>query len=157
MDWIDILEKSIWFGFGALGFAVLFNVPTRTLLIIWILGAVGGTLKLIAMRYGLTIITGTLLGATSVGLLSIVAALNRNAPPLIFSIPAVIPMIPGVFIYKFILGVITLSGSADAENYASTLNHTVSFATQVIFILVSIAIGVSVPILVVRKKTSKVR
>ncbi len=155
MEWITILEKSIWFGCGAIGFAVLFNVPIRTLLIIWILGALGGTIKLILMQFGFSVITGTLLGASVVGILSIWAAYNKSAPPLVFSIPSVIPMIPGVFIYKMILGIITLSGKVEPETYTQTLSLTVNYASKVVFIIVSIAIGVSMPLLIIRQTAKK--
>jgi len=39
MEWI-IVEKSVWFGFTAVGFAVLFNVPVRTLVAIFAMGVV---------------------------------------------------------------------------------------------------------------------
>ena len=45
LEILMILEKGIWFGFAALGFAILFNVPQRTLLIIWSIGALGRHLE----------------------------------------------------------------------------------------------------------------
>ena len=45
MDWILILSKTFWSGWAALGFAILFNVPPRTLAAIWIGGAMGGFIK----------------------------------------------------------------------------------------------------------------
>ena len=155
MEWLLFFEKSLWFGFGAIGFAVLFNVPARTLFVIGILGAIGGTIKIVCMHYGLNVITATLLGATTVGVLSIWTAYNKNAPPLVFSIPSIIPMIPGVFIYKMILGVIALSGDIDTQTYTLTLAQTVNYASKVIFIIISIAVGVSMPLLIIRQTASK--
>ena len=45
MDWLSFFEKGIWLGFAAMGFGILFNVPQRSLLIIWLLGAIGGLTK----------------------------------------------------------------------------------------------------------------
>lgn len=39
MEWLIYAEKGFWFGIAAIGFAVLFNVPSRTLFPIWVLGA----------------------------------------------------------------------------------------------------------------------
>ena len=47
MEWITILGKAFWCGWGALGFGILFNVPPRTLFAIWIGGAMGGFLKFV--------------------------------------------------------------------------------------------------------------
>ena len=97
MEWINFFEKGIWFGFAALGFAILFNVPQRTLLIIWLLAAVGGLTKLFMLNFDLSVIFASFIGASVIGILSIPAAHNKHSPPLVFAIPAVIPMVPGVF------------------------------------------------------------
>lgn len=156
MEWLSFLEKCVWFGFAAIGFAALFNVQTRTLLVIWILGAIGGSIKLICLEFDFSVIIATLIGAISIGLMSIWAAYNKNAPPLVFSIPSVIPMIPGVYIYKVILGLIMLSGEIKGQSYTDILNQTVNYAAKAVFIIGSIAIGVSVPLVVVRKTANKI-
>jgi uncharacterized membrane protein YjjB (DUF3815 family) len=69
LDILMILEKGIWFGFAALGFAVLFNVPQRTLIIIWMLGAAGGMTKLLLMQANIGIVVATLAGAALIGVL----------------------------------------------------------------------------------------
>ena len=153
---LAIMEKGIWFGFAALGFAVLFNVPQRTLLTIWLMGAAGGVVKLLMIHFGIDIVFSTFAGATLVGILSVSAAHNKHAPPLVFSIPAVIPMIPGAFAYRMMLGLIKLSGTAiSSESYSLTLNETVSNGLKTLFILMSLAVGVAIPMLISRKETIK--
>ena len=110
MEWISFLEKWIWLGFAAVGFAVLFNVPIRTLWVIFLLGALGGSLKFLTMKLGGGIILGSFFGAMLVGFLSIYAAHFRHAPPFVFAIPSVIPMVPGAFAYRMMLGIIRLTG-----------------------------------------------
>ena len=46
MDALLLSERCVWSGCAALGFAVLFNVPPRTLLAIFLLGAGGAAVKL---------------------------------------------------------------------------------------------------------------
>ena len=96
MSWL-ILEKCFWSGSAALGFSVLFNVPPRTLFVVWLLGACGGFVKLVALDLGMGPVMAAFLGALAVGFWSIPAAHNQHAPPLVFSIAAVIPMVPGIF------------------------------------------------------------
>ena len=151
-----ILEKGIWFGFAALGFAILFNVPQRTLFIIWLIGAAGGITKLLLMYFGIDIVISTFIGATLVGILSVYAAHNKHAPPLVFSIPSVIPMVPGAFAYRMMLGLIKLSGTAVTNpNYSQTLDETVSNGLKTLFILITLAVGVAIPMLISRKETIK--
>lgn len=156
IDILMILEKGIWFGFAALGFAVLFNVPQRTLLIIWLLGATGGITKLLLMQSNVPIVVATFAGASLIGILSVSAAHNKHAPPLVFSIPSVIPMIPGAFAYRMMLGLINLSATAvSSETYYQTLAETTSNGLKTMFILLALAAGVSIPMLISRKETIK--
>lgn len=154
MNWLFILEKCIWFGSAALGFSILFNVPPRTLFIVWLLGAVGGFVKLVAIEFGLGPVMASFLGASTVGLLSIPAAHNKHAPPLVFSIAAVIPMVPGVFAYRTMLGVIRLTGDI-GENYGQVLAETVNAGAKALFILVALAVGVALPNIITRKESAK--
>ena len=156
LDILMILEKGIWFGFAALGFAVLFNVPQRTLIVIWMLGAVGGMTKLLLMQANIGIVVATLAGAAVIGVLSVSAAHNKHAPPLVFSIPSVIPMVPGAFAYRMMLGLIKLAGTAVTDpTYHQTLAETTSNGLKTMFILMSLAAGVSIPMLISRKDTIK--
>ena len=156
LELLMILEKGIWFGFAALGFAVLFNVPQRTLIVIWMLGAVGGMTKLLLMQTNIGIVVATLAGAAVIGVLSVSAAHNKHAPPLVFSIPSVIPMVPGAFAYRMMLGLIKLAGTAVTDpTYHQTLAETTSNGLKTMFILMSLAAGVSIPMLISRKDTIK--
>ncbi|MEI6678017.1 MAG: threonine/serine exporter family protein [Mariniphaga sp.] len=153
---LSVLEKGIWFGFAALGFAVLFNVPQRTLLIVWLIAALGGMTKLILMQFDIGIVVATFIGASLVGILSVSAAHNKHAPPLVFSIPSVIPMVPGAFAYKMMLGLIKLSGtSVTDDTYFQTLAETTSNGLKTMFILMVLAAGVAIPMLISRKETIK--
>lgn len=156
LEILMILEKGIWFGFAALGFAVLFNVPQRALLIVWVIGAMGGLTKLLLMQCNIGIIIATFAGASLVGILSVYAAHNKHAPPLVFSIPSVIPMIPGAFAYRMMLGLIKLSGTAVSDElYYQTLAETTSNGLKTLFILMALSVGVAIPMLISRKETIK--
>lgn len=156
MDLLSIFEKGIWAGFAALGFAILFNVPQRTLIMIWAMGALGGFTKFLMMGLEVNIALASLAGASLIGVLSVYAAHNKQAPPLVFSIPSVIPMVPGAFAYRMMLGCMELAGtSANAQNYLNTLAETTNNGLKAIFILVALSAGVAIPMLVTRKDTFK--
>ncbi|MDR3706460.1 MAG: threonine/serine exporter family protein [Paludibacteraceae bacterium] len=152
MDWIVIVEKSIFGAGAALGFGILFNVPNRTLIYIALLGLTGVCLKNIAIGLNINIILACFIGASVVGLLSMVASKSKHSPPLVFSIPGVIPMVPGIFTYKLMLGMIKLTGET-GNNFDTALDDTVSNGLKAIFILMSLAVGVSMPNLIFRKES----
>lgn len=156
MDWIAILEKGFWAGFAAMGFAILFNVPQRTLLVIWAMGALGGLAKFFLLGLEVNIALASLAGATLIGVLSVYAAHNKQAPPLVFSTPAVIPMVPGAFAYRMMLGCMELANtSINSDTYMKTLAETTNNGLKALFILIALSAGVAIPMLVTRKDTFK--
>jgi len=155
MEWILLFEKGLWFGLASIGFAILFNVPPRTIFMIWLLAACGGLTKVLLMEFGIGVILASLAGASLIGILSIQAAHNKHAPPLVFSIPAVIPMVPGVFAYRMMLGLIKLAGNAANPDYSQIINETVNNGIKMLFILMTLAVGVSIPMLITRKSSVK--
>ena len=75
---------------------------------------------------------------------------------MVFSIPSVIPMVPGAFAYRMMLGLIKLAGTAVTDpTYHQTLAETTSNGLKTMFILMSLAAGVSIPMLISRKDTIK--
>jgi len=157
MEILTIFLKSLAAGVAAVGFAILFNVPQRTLFPIAILGAIGGLVKFGAMFFNIDIVFASFLSATIIGIVSIGSAYAKNSPPLVFYIPSVIPLIPGVFLYKMMLGIMSLTQIDDSDIYLQNLITTVNNGTKAIFILVSLGIGVAVPMLITRRETIKKR
>jgi uncharacterized membrane protein YjjB (DUF3815 family) len=155
MEWLLVLEKGFWYGLAALGFAILFNVPARTLFTIWLLAAVGGIAKLLLVKAGANPIMATLGGSGLIGILSIEAAHFQHSPPLVFSIPSVIPMAPGVLAYRTMLGLIYLTGNPATERYSRVLAESVSNGVNAFFILLCLAVGGSLPFLITREESAK--
>jgi uncharacterized membrane protein YjjB (DUF3815 family) len=154
MDWITILSKAFWCGWGAVGFAILFNVPVRTLFAIWICGALGGFLKFSLLLLGAGVVSASFAGALAIGISCIPTAHFRHAPPMIFAIPSVIPLIPGVFAYRTMLGLIRLTG-AIGPDYQAIISETVNNGAKTLFIIMSLAMGVAVPMHLMRKESVK--
>lgn len=152
---LEILSKSAWAGIAAIGFAILFNVPRRVIFPIWALGAIGGLVKFTAMHFEYGIVFASFLGATVVGIISIKMAHLRKSPPLVFSIPSVIPMVPGFFAYNMMLGLIALTSIENTDAYLQTLIETVNNGAKAMFILLSLGIGVALPMLIMRKESIK--
>jgi len=150
-----ILMKSIAAGVAATGFAILFNVPQRTLLPVAVLAALGGLVKFGTMHVGVDIVFASFLSATAIGIVSISMAHAKNSPPLVFYIPSVIPLVPGFFIYNMMLGIMSLTRIDDPDKYLQNLIATVNNGTKATFILISLGIGVAVPMLLTRRETIK--
>lgn len=151
----EILIKSFWSGIAAIGFAILFNVPRRTLYLIGLLGVMSGLIKFGSMELHVNIVFASFWAATAVGFVSIQTAHLKKSPPLIFSIPAVIPMVPGFFAYKFMLGLIALTSMENADTYLKILVETVNNGAKMMFVLIALGTGVAIPMLLTRKESIK--
>jgi len=62
-----LLEKGIWLGCAGIGFAALFNVPRRTLGVIYIIAALGGLLKFYLISLEIGLVFAALVGAIPFG------------------------------------------------------------------------------------------
>ncbi|HSC55201.1 MAG TPA: threonine/serine exporter family protein [Phnomibacter sp.] len=156
MNWIEILTKTFWCGWGAVGFGILFNVPARTLMVLWIGGAIGGFVKfsLMGAGVGTGIIAASFAAASIVGIMSIPMAHFKHIPPMIFAIPSVIPLVPGVLAYRTMLGLIKLASTIDV-NYNTIVAETLNNGIKTLFIMMSLAVGVAIPMHVMRNESVK--
>uniref|UniRef100_UPI0021497B5C threonine/serine exporter family protein n=1 Tax=Endozoicomonas sp. SESOKO2 TaxID=2828743 RepID=UPI0021497B5C len=117
------------------------------------LAALGYGLRGIALHFGLDMLTSTLLASCTIGLLSIQLAHWVHTPTTVFMAPAVIPMVPGVYAYRSMMGLIEMSQTATFSS--DLLMQTISDGLNTIFILLSLAVGVTIPSLLFKNRSVK--
>ncbi len=144
MNLMQILYDFFWSGLAALGFALLFNVPKRTLLSCVIIGAAGNTIRTILLQTGVDIGLATLAGSTTVGFMGVYFSGKLFAPPPVFTIPGVIPMIPGTFAYKTMIGLLKISVISTSVS-SELINQTTVNAVKTLIILIALAVGIAIP------------
>ncbi len=144
---VKILLDAFWSGLAALGFAMLFNVPTRTLVGCVICGATGHAVRTLTMQLGLSMEFGTLAGATVVGFLGTVFARRWETPSTTFTICGAIPLVPGVFAFRTMLGLLSLAGAPAVDVGAAALVAASINGVKTALILGAIAVGIAAPTL----------
>jgi uncharacterized membrane protein YjjB (DUF3815 family) len=153
--WLFVLRDAFWSAIAAVGFAILFNVPRYTLPACALAGALGHGLRaaLIAI-FGMPIEAATILAATAVGFLGEFFARRYRIPRLIFVVPGVIPMVPGVFAYRTVLGIFEITGLTDLtrEAGAEVLLGTAVYAIRTALILAGLSFGIIAPNLLFRRQ-----
>ena len=103
MTLTDLVQQAL-FGFVATaGFAVLFNVPRRTLISVALIGASGHLLRFVLRSVGISNEVSTFLGALAVGLVGYWQARSMGLPRLVFTVAGIISMVPGVPAYEVIV------------------------------------------------------
>lgn len=153
---LNILEVAVWSGIAAVGFGILFNIPKKAIFTVFVLGFTAGFIKFVLLKLSMDIILASLIAALFVGVLSMPLAHKIHQPPVIFSIPAVIPMIPGYFAYETVLSVMKFTFmETDMAKRITLMDTMFSNGFTMFFILLSLTIGVSFPMLLLRKNTIK--
>jgi uncharacterized membrane protein YjjB (DUF3815 family) len=152
IDVFALLADAFWSALAALGFAMLFNVPTRTLLGCAICGATGHALRTLLMQVGLSIELSTLAGATAVGFLGWVFARRWQTPATTFAVTGAIPLAPGVFAFRTMLGLINVATAPDIDAGTVALVEASINGVKTALILGAIAAGIAAPSLLFERR-----
>jgi len=151
MEIWDVFFKGFWCSLAALGFGILFNAPKKSLWMIFLVGFLGGLVKfgLMLPEVGASIVFSTFLASLTIGFTGVILGNWRRFIPMMITIPSVIPLVPGVFAYKAMLGLMELSRTPD-EDYSQIVNQTIYNGTMTLFILLAITLGVTIPLVIFR-------
>nr|WP_302600068.1 threonine/serine exporter family protein [uncultured Cellulosilyticum sp.] len=103
---------------STIGFSIVFHVQRKHLLICGTVGALGWFIYLVGMKIGLTDVLATFLASLLVTQLSYVLSRRRKTPVTVFLIAGIIPLVPGLGLYRTMSAVLD-SNYAQAVNYAT--------------------------------------
>jgi uncharacterized membrane protein YjjB (DUF3815 family) len=150
---LRLLHHAICGGLAAAGFAVLFNVGLRGLPWCAAGGALALALRTVALGGGWSMERASFVAALALGiavqLLPSWTAVSRNA----LHVSGCIPMIPGGFAAKAILGLFAITTQHPAPN--ETLITAIENTLRVTFIMGALGTGVAVPTLLLRLRRTE--
>ena len=137
----DYLRFAVAAAIGAVGFSVLFNLPPRLLFA----AAIGGIIAVCTRNFCIfelhqSAVAGTFIGATLVSIIGVWAVHWLHAPTQVLTVPSVIPLVPGVLIYRLLFAIINIRDLNVEE-----LLHAVQSGVDAVLIILGIAIGVATP------------
>ena len=137
----DYFLFAIAAAIGAMSFAIFFNVPPRLLYAV----AAGGAICVCTRNFfifelGFNSEVGTLAGATLVSIVAMQAIHWLHTPSLVLIVPAVIPLVPGVLIYRLLFAVINIRKITLDE-----LLSAIQSGVDAVLIILAIAIGAAAP------------
>lgn len=158
MEQLSILSILRDFGIAfVVGFcwAILFGSPKRILWVAGLLGGMGHCIRFVLLCLGFGAISATLVGSISIGLVGIIIAHRVHTPPVVFTMPACITMIPGMFAYKTMLGGIKSTDLATIEQDPHILIETAHNLMLTMSLLFTLAIGICIGALLFRKTSVK--
>ncbi len=149
----NYISFAIAAAISAMGFSTIYNTPRRILPVL----AIGGIIAVCTRNFvnlgpstdnvGLDMgpIVGSFVGSALISLIATKSAHWHHIPHQVIAIPCVIPMIPGVLMYRSLFAFI------DMQGVVGELTVAFNYAIHAGLIIVFIAIGVAIPNIFVRR------
>ncbi|BEU87935.1 threonine/serine exporter family protein [Selenomonas sp. TAMA-11512] len=136
---------------GAVGFSIIFNVPKRTLWGIALGGLIAVTTRnILTIELDFSTTLATFVAACLIGIIAMKAVHIFHVPNVILTIPSVIPLIPGVMLYRLLFGIMHIH-TLTPDELLLAQRSGVEAAT----ILIAIAVGVTIPTIFIRPYLEK--
>ncbi|ENH2498060.1 threonine/serine exporter family protein [Vibrio parahaemolyticus] len=139
---LGLLNDMFFAAIPAVGFALVFNVPQRALIYCAVGGAIGHGSRYLMMLFGVPIEWATFFAATLVGMIGVHWSHRFLAHPKVFTVAALIPMVPGVFAYKAMIAMVEINHLGYSPELIATCMENF---LKAMFIIAGLAVGLAVP------------
>ncbi|CAM2808839.1 threonine/serine exporter family protein [Vibrio rarus] len=146
---IGLLDDMFFAAIPAVGFALVFNVPKSALFYCAVGGAIGHGSRYFMMQFGLPIEWATLFAASLVGFIGVAWSHRYLAHPKVFTVAAMIPMVPGVYAFNAMIAMVEISQTGYSDLLFSSLIENFLSA---MFIIAGLAVGLAMPGLIIYRR-----
>lgn len=140
---LTILNDAIFSAIPAVGFAMVFNVPRRFLPFCALAAAMGHGSRTFWLSLGLPIEWSTFFAAALVGMVTIGFAKRHLAPPLMYAVAAIIPMLPGTYAFNTVIALVQLTAQPHVS--LELILTVTSNGLKTVFILGALSVGLAMP------------
>ena len=150
---VDILFDGVFAAVAAIGFGAISDPPVRAFPYIALLAAVGHALRFCLMSYaGIDIATASLCAAVVIGFGSLWLGRGIRCPMTVLYIPALLPMVPGIYAYKTVFSMIMFMQNLDDPSAAGYLAAIVRNGFVTFSVIFMLAAGAAAPIFLFNKR-----
>ena len=105
---LSLLDDMLFAAVPAVGFALMFNVPSKALIYCAVLGALGHGFRMLLVQCSMPLVFATFFGASLIGFIGVYLSQRYLAHPKVFTVAAIIPMVPGVYAYKAMIAIVQI-------------------------------------------------
>lgn len=151
----DILADAFFAAVAGIGFGAISDPPMRAFPYIALLAAAGHALRFCLTTYfGVDITTASLCASLLIGFGSLWLGKRIKCPMTVLSIPALLPMIPGMYAYRMVFSLIMfmqhLHNPVMEQHYMQQMFLNSVVAGSVIFML---ALGATIPMFIFQRRS----
>ena len=149
MDYLSLLAQITWGSVAAAGFGILFNVSFRMIPLCAVCGAHALAVRTACVGFSCSLEAASFAAALTVGSLVQLLSKRRGVPQEVLDVVGCIPMIPGSFAAKAIVGLFAVTTGA-ARNGSDAFLNAAQDALRVFFTIGAIGTGLAAPGLLLR-------
>jgi uncharacterized membrane protein YjjB (DUF3815 family) len=153
-----LLHNALMAALAATGFALIFNVPRRSLALCAFCGAVGVTCRALLMAAGggaIHIAVATLCASIVVASVAEILSRRMQMPPSVFSVPGVIPMIPGSLMFRSVVYWLSMATENGGDFDTMLFGEAMMLAANAMVVLAAIAMGIAAPNLILYRRRTE--
>lgn len=154
IDLLRLLHQTACGAIAAAGFGVLFNIGYRSLLWCAASGALALAVRTLCLDYGWSLEAASFAAALAVGSGVQVLRARTDISQTALDVAGCIPMVPGSFAAKGILGLFALT-APNPTGATETLITAVEYTLRVTFTIGAIGTGLAIPTLLLRVRVAR--
>ena len=150
---LSLLRDGLLAAVAAIGFSVISDPPVRTIPFCALLAAVGhATRYLLIHTVNFDIMTPSFFGALVIGTICVCFSYWLHCPTTTLYIPALLPMIPGMYAYRTIFAITQFMGcTGDSVNAMRYMLEVFTNGMVTAAVVFALAVGATLPTLLLRK------
>lgn len=144
----QLLNDGLFAAIAAIGFGSISNVPIRIFKGCALLAAIGHAMRYLLMHaFGWNIIPAAFIGSLCIGMLAPACGKHWRSPAEALAYPALLPMIPGMYAYRAVEGMLQCFTATTEEQFQHAFFLFNQNGMICVFIVILMVLGVTIPIL----------
>ena len=151
---LNIISDIFFGAVAGIGFGAISNPSKRSYVCIALLAGLGHACRYILMNvWGIDIASASFISAMAIGFGSLWLGGKIHSPMTVIYIPALLPMIPGMYAYNSVLAqIMIMQNLKDAKLKSQYIEMFISNGTVALTVIFLLAIGATLPMFFFYKK-----
>lgn len=147
----ELLQDMVFAGIAAFGFAAISNPPRRAYLPCALIAALGHASRFLFIHcLGWHIVVATTVASAIIGIVSVIISPYTKVPSETYLYPSLLPMIPGMYAYRTIEGLLLGVGHTGEVEFEHYLYIGFSNGITCFFILLGMVLGATLPMFILQ-------
>ncbi|MDE6297586.1 MAG: threonine/serine exporter family protein [Muribaculaceae bacterium] len=150
----EIIKDGFFAAIAAIGFSAISRPPKQAYLWCALIAATGHSFRFLLMQtegFHLHIVLATTLASFLIGIMAVLLSPRTKVPAETYLFPSLLPMIPGIYAYKTITGLVMCMYQSSETVFEKDFYLFASNGLTCFFILLGMAIGATIPIFMLKR------